>query len=259
MGSRDRADRRYGFSGTVTYGSRSPSFRPPSRKNTNGSDGGLAPSGGGNGGAIAIYNISDKAFSSLCESQALMSPGSTLIGSNTVTPGLTPMTPAFSGAGSPVFVYDNGLASAPLPQQQQHQKHHQSPRNPSQVRFPSGSASAPLLGSYASNPQLSGTAQQPQPQPHPYARDGSGSVPDPRHIRSSSESHQLPSKPTASPYTPQWRHASVPTTMGQYYHQPTAATVGAPTQQGYGNAEGYFPLSLPETPPRDRELPRRAT
>ncbi|KLU90256.1 hypothetical protein MAPG_09220 [Magnaporthiopsis poae ATCC 64411] len=247
MGSPDRADRRYGFSGTVTYRSRS-SSRPPSGKNKNGSDGSLAPSGG-NGGAVAILNVSDKTFSALCEAKGPTSPGSTLIGSNTVTPGLTPMTPAFSGVGSPRSVYDNGLASPPLP-------HQQSPRNPSQVRFPTGPASAPLLGSNPSSPQLSGTAEQPQPQP--YARDGRGSVPDPRHVRSSSESHPLPSQPTASPYTPQWRHASVPTTMGQYYQQQTMAAARAPTQHGYENAEGYFALPLPETP-RGHELSRRAT
>ncbi|EJT69828.1 hypothetical protein GGTG_12711 [Gaeumannomyces tritici R3-111a-1] len=261
MGSRDRADRQYSFSGAATYRT-STSSQPPAGKNSSGSDGSLVP-GDPNGGAGTVYDVSDKTFSALRNSQPLMSPGSTVIGSNTVTPGLTPMAPAFSGVGSQEYFYDHGMTSPPLPQRQS-----QSPQNLSQARFFNGPASAPLPP-YASNPQLSGTAQH---TPHyaggAHTWGGRGAVPDPRRIRSSSEFHPLSSHPQESPRGHEWRHVSMPTATTQYHHQPTAAAppgsvvslaVGAPNQHSYGNAEGYFPPSFVGSPPHDGQLPRRAT
>lgn len=250
MGSRDRADRQYGFSGAVTYRTSS-SSRQEAGKNSSGSDGSLVPSDT-NSGAVTVCDVSDKAFGALCESQSPTSPGSTLVGSNTVTPGLTPMTPALSGVGSQGYFHENGMGSPPLPQRQS-----QSPHNLSQARFFSGPASAPLQP-YASSPQLSDQVQQIQ-----------GTAPDPRRGRSSSESHPLSSHPRESPRGREWRHASMPAAAARHYHQPTASAVppgsvigpasGMPSQHSYGNAEEYFPLSLTGSPPRAGELPRRAT
>ncbi|KAL8383274.1 hypothetical protein RB595_006841 [Gaeumannomyces hyphopodioides] len=273
MGSRDRADREYTFSGTATYRTRS-SSRPPAEKNGNGSDGSLVP-GGPNSGAVAVYGVSDKTFDALCDSQPPTSPGSTLIGSNPMTPGLTPMTPgltpmtpgltpmtpAFSGVGSQGHIYDNGMTSPPLPQRQS-----QSPHNVPQARFFNSPASMPPQ-SYASSPQLSDTAQRTS---HYVGRahtwEGRGTVPDPGRVRSSSESHPLPPRPQEPPRGREWRHVSMPIATA---HQPTASAVppgsaiglavAAPNQHLYGNAEGYFPLSFPGSPPRGGEPNRRAT